>query len=651
MNTLLRNELVVLALVLIWIPGYAQLDPATDLQHAEMKSASRQQLIQTLETRETGSNFDIHYDRMDWTIDPAVNFIRGTVTTHFTALATLDRLAFDFNSGMTIDSIRYHGIRLNNYEQSEAQTLEIGLPGMITSGQPDSISISYHGVPTGGGFGYWVQSNHQGTPIIWTLSEPYGASSWWPCKQDLSDKIDSMDILVTTPNAYRVASNGLLMEVTPVSDTMSRHHWQTHYPIASYLVALGITDYAAYSDYVPVPGGDDIEVLNYVYPENLNSAINQTSQVVPVMQLYNELFGLYPFALEKYGHAQFGWGGGMEHQTMTFAYNFSFLLVSHELAHQWFGDKVTCGSWQDIWLNEGFATYCEGLCYEHGLGTQDWQQWLTGKIGSVTSAPGGSVFVTDTSSVNRIFDGRLTYNKGAMLLHMLRWKLGDEAFFGGIRAYLSDPELAYGFARTDNLKQHLEATSGQDLTDFFQQWYYGEGYPSYHISWDQSSDLLHLTVAQSTSSVATAFFSMPLQILLHGIDRDTMVIIQHAFSGQEFAIPLDFTVTGMDIDPNHWLISANNTVTQQTSALQIDPKKTAIRIFPNPVTSILYFTTPGISGLTYTISDVAGKQMKQGALPGSTLYSVPVTELPQGFYVLRIAFSNVVLSQKFIKVN
>ncbi|MCB0600274.1 MAG: T9SS type A sorting domain-containing protein [Saprospiraceae bacterium] len=650
MNTHLRPLLLLVSIVLATIPAFTQLDPATDLQHAEMKSASRQQLIQTLETRETGSNFDIHYERMDWAIDPAVNFIQGTVTTYFTALDALDRLDFDFNSGLTIDSIVYHGLTQSDFVQLESQILEIGLPKVIASGQSDSISISYHGVPTGGGFGYWVQSNHQGTPIIWTLSEPYGASSWWPCKQDLSDKIDSMDILVTTPNAYRVASNGVLINEIPVSDSMTRHHWQTHYPIASYLVALGITDYAAYSDYVPVPGQADIEVLNYVYPENLDAAINQTNQVIPVMQLYNELFGLYPFAKEKYGHAQFGWGGGMEHQTMTFAYNFSFLLISHELAHQWFGDKVTCGTWQDIWLNEGFATYCEGLCYEHGLGNQDWQQWLTGKIASVTSTPGGSVFVSDTSSVNRIFDSRLTYNKGALLLHMLRWKLGDEAFFAGIRSYLNDPQLAYGFARTENLKQHLQASSGQDLSNFFQEWYYGEGFPSYHISWEQTDDQLQLTVAQSTSSTTVDFFDMPLPIHIFGDGHDTLIILQHDHSGQEFTIPVSFAVTGLEFDPDHWLISANNTVTQQTSAQQPALAPYSIRVFPNPVGTVLYVKVPGSGNQSYTITDVTGKKLKQGFVQEG-INAIPAADLIQGIYLLQIFNANGAWTEKFMKLN
>ena len=632
-------------------PVLSQLDPNLDLIHAEMKAANRHHLLSTLETRETGANFDIHYERMEWSIDPAVNYIRGSVTTYVNALESLDHLAFDLANNMQIDSIIYHGQQITTYTQTDNQTLEIPLPSSIEAGTRDSIQIAYQGVPGGGGFGYWVQSAHQETPIIWTLSEPYGALQWWPCKQDLNDKIDSMDILVTTPQPYRVASNGLLVEEKVLEDGSTRYHWQTHYPIAAYLVALGITNYAVYSDYVPVPGHKDIEVLNYVYPENLNTAMTQTSQVVPVMQLYNELFGLYPFAEEKYGHAQFGWGGGMEHQTMTFANSFSFLLVSHELAHQWFGDKVTCGSWQDIWLNEGFATYCEGLCYEHGLGNQDWQEWLKNKINIITSAGSGSVFVEDTSSVNRIFDARLTYYKGALLLHMLRWKLGDANFFRGIREYLSDPELSYQFARTAQLQSHLEAASGQDLTDFFQTWYYGQGFPSYHILWDQTGDSLKLTIAQSTSHPSVEFFALPVPILVEGPDRDTLLVLPNDHSGQTFTVRLGFQATSLQVDPDHWLISAANTVTRETSARPAQNREETIKVFPNPASSYLYISKPQPTTGTYTISDLSGRIIQQGTLSNDHLTAISVASLASGIYLLQVGDVERITTTRFLKVH
>lgn len=305
-------------------------------------------------------DYDIKYHRLEWNINPNNYYISGTVTTYFMPKeANFVALHFDLANTLQVNSVIFHGQEVETYSQSN-NMLTINLPNSLAMAELDSVSVTYEGAPPSNGFGSFAQATHSGNPVLWTLSEPYGARDWWPCKQDLSDKIDSIDVLVRTPVAYKVASNGLLQEI--IEDGNEHiYHWKHRYPIPAYLIAIAVTNYAEYSDFVPVENGAPIEVLNYVFPENLAVAQQATTATVEIMQLFNELFGLYPFAEEKYGHAQFGWGGGMEHQTMSFMGGFSHLLQAHELAHQWFGDKVTCGSWQDIWLNEGFATYLEGL--------------------------------------------------------------------------------------------------------------------------------------------------------------------------------------------------------------------------------------------------------------------------------------------------
>ena len=221
---------------------------------------------------------------------------------------------------------------------------------------------------------------------------------------------------------------------------------------------------------------------------------------------------MYPYSKEKYGHAEFGWGGGMEHTTMTFMGGWNRGLIAHELAHQWFGNKVTCGSWEDIWLNEGFATYLAALVIENFDGETSFKAWRSSSINYITSQSSGSTFVTDTTSVNRIFDGRLSYNKGAMILHMLRYKLGDDPFFQGIKNYLADPKIAYGYARTIDLQRHLEAVSSIDLTEFLNDWFLGEGYPTYQVTWYQNptNKEVQFTVNQNQSHSSVSFFEMPL---------------------------------------------------------------------------------------------------------------------------------------------
>jgi len=319
------------------------------------------------------SNSDIVYQRMEWKIDPNVLYIKGIVTSHFKSkIQNLDQIEFDLHSVMQVDSVHHKGISVE-YERIDSKII-IPLAQSINEGQLDSVSVFYQGNPGNTGFGSFSKTIHDEVPNIWTLSEPYGAMDWWPCKQSLVDKIDSVDILVTSPEEYRTASLGLLV-AEDVKNNKRTMHWKHRYPVATYLVAISVTNYTDYSDTLFMEDGKLIEVLNYVYPEDEQYARDKTPVTIDFLELFNNLIGEYPFAAEKYGHAQFGWGGGMEHQTMSFMYNFGFELVAHELAHQWFGDYITTGSWQDIWLNEGFATYLAGLSYENLLDGVWWPRW------------------------------------------------------------------------------------------------------------------------------------------------------------------------------------------------------------------------------------------------------------------------------------
>ncbi len=585
----------------------------------------------------SGSNYDVKYNRCQWTVNPAVYYISGSVTTYFTSnVSLLNQIIFDLSTQLTVDSVIYHSNTLP-FSQIPVDGLSINLPAPISLNALDSISIYYKGVPPSTGFGSFIQDSHAGVPVIWTLSEPFGESDWWPCKNSLIDKIDSLDIIVTTPQAYRVASNGLLIsEITNGSNKI--YHWQTHYPIASYLVAIGVTNYAVYSNYVPIPG-DSIEVLNYVYPEDLATAQAGTPDIIPVIHLYDSLTILYPFSQEKYGHCQFGWGGGMEHQTMSFVTGFYHSLLAHECAHQWFGDKVTCGSWEDIWLNEGFATYMEALTEEF-LIPANWYSWKSGTIADVTSQPDGSVMCDDTNSVSRIFDGRLSYDKGAYLLHMLRWKMGDANFFQGLRDYLNDPLLAYKFAKTPDLKNHLENASGLNLTNFFNEWYYNQGYPSYQVRWTQSGNNLIVKINQTQSHPSVSFFDMPVPIRFQGPSLDTIIVFNHTSSGQIFNTTITQNINTVTFDPDLWILSANNTVVHDVSLgiNNADATDFSVEVYPNPGTDAVsvHYLTAEVADVNFTITDVAGKtvlsEVFKNETVGSHLHTFNTTMLCSGTY-------------------
>lgn len=508
-------------------------------------------------------NYDIKYHRLELEVDPDIHYIYGMVCTYFIPLeAGFSSMQFDFYDNMTIDSVVYDGNYLTHSFPDET-TLQVNFPGALTQDQLDSLKIYYQGAPFNDGFGSFGTSHSDcsiNDPIMWTLSEPYGAKTWWPCKETLDDKIDSLDMIVSTPSEYRVGSNGVLISETEEAGQKT-YFWKHRYPIPAYLVAFAVAEYSVYSDYVTIPEtSDQIEILNYVFPCNLNYAQSRTPVLIPIFEYFIETFGPYPYENEKYGHAECGFGGGMEHSTMSFMGGFGTSLMAHELAHQWFGDKITCGTWNDIWLNEGFATYLDGLTCEQGIGYTSWNNWKSSKINHVTGNPYGSTYVYNTGSVWAIFSSRLVYSKGALLLHMLRWKLGDEDFFEAVSNYISDPELAYNYAVTVDLKEHFEQVSGQDLTEFFNDWLYGQGWPAYNVAWaySEACERVYVKIDQSHSANEGTFFEMPVPIKFSNVSEEiTIVFDQNGPDQLDFFADIGFEPTSLEFDPDKWLCATN----------------------------------------------------------------------------------------------
>ncbi len=592
------------------------------------------------------NNYDLIYVRAEWEVDPAINFIKGTVTTYFVpTVVVFNQIQFDLDTSLKVDSVKYNGTTLT-FNHISTGILQAFFQNNLTINVLDSVTVYYQGAPVSGGLGSFAQGYHGSTPVAWTLSEPFGAKEWWPCKQSLNDKADSIDIIVTTPQAYRAGSNGLLLSETQ-SGSNKIYHWKSRYPIAAYLVAIAVTNYAVYSNFVYLPN-DTLEVLNYVYPENLATAQSETPGISKIIKLFDSLTIPYPFSNEKYGHAQFNWGGGMEHQTMSFMNNFSHELMAHECAHQWFGDKITCGSWEDIWLNEGFATFFEGLTEERYYPAA-WYNWKLSKINNVTSQAGGSVKCTDSTDVNRIFDGRLTYDKGGLLLHMLRWKLGDSLFFKSVKSYLNDPQLAYGYAKTPQLINHFQNASGQNLSAFFNQWYYGEGYPSYHVTWEQKGNTIDLSISQDQSHTSVPFFAMPVPIEFRGQTKDTIIVFDHTYSGQTFTTTIPFHAHLAVFDPNLQLLSAQNTV---ISTLDDESLGATISLYPNPstgkVTVLNVNPANAIEEISFT--DVIGRSLGTAIDAGhSREISVDVSALAVGTYFLTVKTTNGSIHKKLIR--
>lgn len=563
------------------------------IQKTEAKAALSKMLFKA--NINTG-NYDLKYHRLELNLDPSSPFISGDVTTYFEAKENLTQVTFDLSNNMTVSKVFQRGNALS-FSQNANDELIITLPATQNTGILDSLTISYSGDAESSGLGSFEQNEHNGSPVIWTLSEPYGAKGWWPCKQDLIDKADSIDVYITSPTlnpsneVYVAVSNGLEKSQT-INGSNKTTHFKHRYPIPAYLIAIAVTNYEVYSHTVQ-NNNNPFDIINYVYPENISYAQSNTPVTVEIMDLYTNLFEEYPFANEKYGHAQFGWGGGMEHTTVSFMGSFSRGLIAHELAHQWFGNKITCGSWKDIWLNEGFATYLSGLTIENLDSNSDFIAWKEQLNANITSSTNGAVYLTDadTTSVNRVFSSRLSYDKGAMVLHMLRKKLGDANFFQGVKSYLSHPNHAYGYAKTPDFINIMESSSGENLTEFFNDWLYNEGYPSYTVQWSQTSaNQIAINLSQTQSDASVTFFEAPVPLKLIGTLGETLdITLNNTVNNEDFSQTVNFTVASVQFDPESDLISKNNNVTLADKNLELQSQ---FKIYPVPTSNQFNIVKP-----------------------------------------------------------
>ncbi|MCK6610639.1 MAG: T9SS type A sorting domain-containing protein [Bacteroidia bacterium] len=459
--------------------------------------------------------YDVKYHELNLHSEDTNTYLEGSVRTLAAIQAEqLDTFAMELHSNLVVDSVIQNKNQRISFIRN-AHAIYCLLPSQLKKGNLADLRVFYHGTPPsdasaaiGNGFSS-EKSPTYGTQVTWSLSQPYAALEWWPCKQALDDKIDSLDIKITTSKRNKVGSNGKLISVIAVDDSSHQYHWKSSYPIDYYLVSIAIAPYIEVVDYAhPAGSSDSVLILHYLYNQkayaNNKANIDFTAQL---LEVFSEKFGPYPFMKEKYGHSMAPFSGGMEHQTMTTQGVFPFDIIAHELGHQWFGDHVTCGSWSDLWLNEGLASYTEYIALEALKPGQEKQ--ALADMQAYGSSGEESIFITDTSSVPRLFSSSLTYNKAGAVVHMLRYIVGDSAFFAGCKSYLK--EFGGSTALTTDFKKHFEKSSGKNLNAFFDEWIYGAGYPSYKVDWNYENGNLHILSTQENAKSKSTLFTTPIQ--------------------------------------------------------------------------------------------------------------------------------------------
>lgn len=619
------------------------------------------------------SGIDALYYDLNLIITTAPQNLEGTVTGRFrSAKNGLARVKLDFDKS---PNWRNFSVTGNAASWTHADyVLEVQLDRVYNLGEAFEITTHYSGVPAQSGFkGFGFDTNQYGDMVVSTLSEPFLARTWWPCKDDPSDKADSVRLSVTVPDNMFVGSNGLLLANINNGNGTKTFVWKESYPITTYLVSLAISNYATFSDRFEYAPGQFLPLEYYVYPAQLNAARTAFATLPNMLRIFSNLFGEYPFIKEKYGHAVFPWGGAMEHQTLTSIGSVSTSaewVYAHELSHQWFGDLVTCDNWGDIWLNEGFATYSEALYYRELNGVQGYHNYMNSRLGGMSSWGRDPIYRYNTDDVWYIFS-RTVYDKGGWVLHALRHVVGDSAFLKILHDYPNDPTFKFKSANTAQFRDYCEQVAGTDLDYFFQQWIYEPYFPVYRWGYAvtpvQGGYSLYLEIRQTQSQVSAEYnhlYKMPIDIRARYGDGSTQTfVVWDSLAVQSFRLPLAQSPVAVSFDPDNWILKQAQQIPVSAVLVSTETPLTfaLMQSYPNPISlnattkANFVYALPQTSEVDLRIYDALGREVQTFILgkqtPGTYLVPFETKDLAAGIYLYRLRAGNNVATRKMAVVR
>lgn len=587
-------------------------------------------------------NYAMELDLMNNYSPPYPASFIANIIVKFRVDSTLNAINLNaVNSSLVIDSVRMAGTSFTHL----ANVLTVTLDRTYFPGEIAEVKIYYRhnnvndgAIYVSGGF-------------LFTDCEPEGARKWFPCWDKPSDKA-TVDIKAKVPQNVKLGSNGRLQDSIPGTNSIT-YHWISRDPVATYLVVL-----TSKVDYL-------LDIVNWTNPN--------TGEVVPIRFYYNPMespyyiqsiigemttffsdrFGDHPF--EKNGFAtlnnQFAWGG-MENQTLTSLCPgcWTEWLVAHEFAHQWFGDMITCATWADLFLNEGFATWTEAHWTEYSAGYNAYKDEMEGNAAYYLSAnPGWPIsdpsWAINTPGNDTLFNYAITYMKGSCVLHQLRYVLGDSTYFAALKSYATDTvDFKYQSATIQDFKTKIETVTGQELDWFFDSWIYTANHPTYKNVYQikaVENEKWQVTFTARQQQAALNYWQMPLELKINFLNlTDTIIRVFNSYNGQIFTFLFDHQPANLVFDPNNdILLKQGNTIVSDGESI-IQPISASVSPSPFSNHTVLRYHLDQPSPVKIKVVDLSGRNVLEKSFQskpsGSHEQMIRGEDLKPGIYFLHL---------------